>query len=159
MKFLLLFLFVGISHAFSQNSEFTDPFYEKIMRGEKVVLNKTVASYNASISKLTNNLDEGSGLKLDLKNPYKIYFTSNGNLVQIRINSNKIREDIIIPFKAIYKVKNSNSIEYAFVGTTGCDASYIIPTNGENHTFSMKIKDENGNGWYFYGIISKFEQL
>lgn len=159
---LLTLLFIVPFFSFSQetdNSEFE--FYEAFGH-QRVYINKTVKSYNFTISKYVNNVevDEQTEIDIKMKNPSSIEILSNENNVIIRINNKKLREDFVLKFRRIYKSKEKLGDFYTFVGkSNSCNASYIIPQNDMNQILFIDCLDDSKSGYSIDYTISKFEQL
>lgn len=159
-KNILVFLaFISGVILYSQELSKEEAIYERFFHAEKVIINKTVASYTLTSTEIKNGEDYKNKIKSDINLPYYIFIKSNEISASIRINSQKIREDIVVNFKSIYKYKSDDSIIYEFLGNENYTVFYNIPNDGSHHNFYLEYKDENKTGTRLFFIISKYEQL
>lgn len=155
---LTLLLIINIAVAYPQSHTKENHVFDAIY-GPTVIINKTVASYTYSNSKVDNGKSYNSKLHSDLKKPFYIIIKSDNSSASIQINSNKLREDIFMKFQCIHKIIASDNITYEFYGYNNESVSYIIPTDGSHQSLYISLRDEKNNGSSYFFIISKYEQL
>lgn len=151
-KSLFIFVFFIFSNVFSQT------FSERA--GQRVFINKKIISYSYFKSINKNGVTSKNTNKPSMSNPFNIFISSNDNNSSIRISSKKIREDIFLNFKGIYKMRNDeNSTIYEFAGNKDCDANIVIYDNSEEHqNLYIKCIQENVSENLIL-TISKYDQL
>mgnify|MGYP003611035023 CR=1 FL=1 len=142
---LILFLIMNITMIYSQSPVEDDHLRVKAFYGEKVIVNKKVVSYTITGKTTYSNINI----------PFNIFITSNDLSGTIRINSKKLREDIMLRFNCIHKKMTYLGLMYSFYDDDGEVASYTIPKDGSHQELYMSFKD--GSSYLF--TISKYDQL
>ncbi len=159
MKRIILFLLLAnITISCSQEITCKEHPFETL-DGKKVIINKTVASYTLSHSKVDNYKLSNMKIESDINIPYNIFIKSDESSGSIRINSKKLREDIFIEFKCIHKVMSYNYIQYVFYVNKNQEVTYTIPKDGSHHSLTILLLDKDKKGESLDFTISMYEQL
>lgn len=140
-----LFLIMHIAVIYSQSPIKDKHLIVESFYGEKVIVNKTVVSYTVTGKTTYSNINI----------PFNIFITSNDLSGIIRINSKKLREDILLRFKCIHKKMTYLGLMYSFYDDDDEVASYTIPKDGSHQELYISFKD--GSSYLF--TISKYDQL
>ena len=142
---ITLFLMMHIAVIYSQSPLKDEHLRVVSFYGEKVIINKTLVSYTITGKTTYSNINI----------PINIFITSNELSGNIRINSKKLREDILLSFKCIHKKMTYEGLVYSFYDDNDEVASYTIPKDGSHQNLFISFKD--GSSYLF--TISKYEQL
>ena len=156
----ILFMLLPLFNYAQNNTE--SEFWFEELAGKRVFLNKTVTSFNFTVSKYQNGkvISKEEYVNFDKPEPSKITISSDENKANIQISSRYYKEDLFFEYKRIYKLNQDGyTPSYNFVGKGSCDAKYFIPEDSSHQSLLLKCLDDGKNGTEVYFVISQRHQL